>query len=770
MRRPTPAPPEPEEITELDVEPDEGDDEITELDVEPEPEPEVIPPLGPWPTSTPAPALASSAPAPALASSAPAPATPAARVSSVPPEPVAARVSSVPPEPVAARVSSVPPAPVAARVSSVPPEPATPAARVSSVPPEPVAARVVLRAPEPVRPSSSPENARVTLLAPDGSQRAPVARPSSPAVARVTRTSIRPPLRGDDEGELAQGSTDRARAAGDALRSLARASRSYLIYDPANAAVRSFIEEVRAAFDRFFTQHGDLELAVRPFELLLDGEAVYVERDRERSLALKLFRDGVRRLTLTRDTDWTEITRLLEILSIRFVGVRLDEDDVVTLLWKAGFAHIRIEAVEGFVPDDEDTDTGPLGGARLSAEQIFGNQSTRIGDVASMRVPDDFDLPLPRLPAPVPVRFQPLDAEELHALQVESESMNLPEAALGLVHLLLDVALSPDDALDLASLEHMLREVRDFLLAEDRIEALLELYDALSRAADHSPDAKSTLANVLAGFVDLAAVRRIIRSVPKDAAEPPERLQHLLTRVPGDALAMLFELLDTERDDHTRRIVRQLIAQRLPLRTHAVVARFRTSAGPVAADLLRVLAHAVPEVAAQLVTSLMADSNTEVQHEFLRLSADMAPTAQLRALLTLMLDAAALDVRTHCLDTIAARGERGAFPTVLRHAESRAEAGASAAEMAAVGRALARIDATRAIEQFREWAAPRGLLGKLLNLRPQQLRAHAAVWGLAEIGTPEAHELLGLLHLRGDQELRDAARDAAAAQRDRGQP
>jgi hypothetical protein len=205
---------------------------------------------------------------------------------------------------------------------------------------------------------------------------------------------------GGEEGEIRLGSSERTLAAGDALRALARASRSYLIYDAGNQAVRGFIEEVRASFERYFQMYGDMELTVRPYELLLDGEAVYLERDRERSLSLKLFRDGVRKLTLMRSTDWSELTRLLEILSIRFVGVRLNEDDIVTLLWKAGFVHIRVEAVEGFVPEDDEETQQML--AR-SADRLFGRDSSRVGDVASTRVPDDSPLPLRlvcRLPFP----------------------------------------------------------------------------------------------------------------------------------------------------------------------------------------------------------------------------------------------------------------------------------------------------------------------------------------------------------------------------------
>jgi len=569
---------------------------------------------------------------------------------------------------------------------------------------------------------------------------------------------------GDEEGELRLGSSERTQSAGDALRALARASRSYLIYDAGNQAVRGFIEDVRVRFQRYFERFGDMDLVVRPYELVLDGEAVYHERDRERSLSLRLFRDGVRKLTMAHDTDWGELARLLEILSIRFVGVRLNEDDIVTLLWKAGFVHIRIDAVEGFVPDDADDDLAAASqgvGAR-SAERLFGRESARVGDVASTRVPHDFDLPAPRLPGPVALRYQTLPEAMLESLRAEADSTQLPEATLRLVGELLEVVSVPTDPLDFAEIEGLVREVRDFLLAEDRLDTLLGLYDLLAAFRPHCPAEAPAVDVLLAGFVDGTAVRKVVRSISKDMSEPPERLQVILTRVPGDVLALLFDLLETERDEHTRAMLRHLITQHLPDRTFSVMQRLRRSPGPVAADLLRVLATAVPEAATEVITSLLQSGDTEVQHEFLRLSLDMAGTATLRALLAMMLNASAADVRTHALDIIVARGERGAFGTVHRFAETRADAGDTPPELAAIGRALARLDPDRAHALFLEWARPKGFFNKLFHLRPLVHRGHIAVAGLGALGHPEALAVVREVLARGDVELREAARAALA--------
>ena len=139
------------------------------------------------------------------------------------------------------------------------------------------------------------------------------------------------------EDEVALGGTPAGRATNEALRAIARTARSFLIYDTRNDAIRGFLADMQEKIYSALKQYGEMSLEIRPFEMVRGAEVVYLERDRDRSLAFRLFRDGVRRLTLSPDVAWEEILRLLEILSIRFTGVRQQEDDVVNLVAQIWF-------------------------------------------------------------------------------------------------------------------------------------------------------------------------------------------------------------------------------------------------------------------------------------------------------------------------------------------------------------------------------------------------------------------------------------------------
>ncbi len=591
------------------------------------------------------------------------------------------------------------------------------------------------------------------IRAPAVAPRKPTAAPKSlarvaPAAGNSTYASL-PPLRNsatltegaspprsigsamDGESETALQGSERALAAHACMLTLARASRSYLIYDPSNQAVRGFLDALRNSFADYLARYGELPLTVRPFELVLDQEVVYIERERERSLALKLFRDGVRKITLDADTTWQELTKLLEILSIRFVGVRHDEDDLVTLLWKAGFHHINIESIEGFVPDDDDEQ--PAGAQGPAASVVI---------IASAKIPVDFDLPAPELPKPVHPSPVAVSDDVRAALVAECASPQLPQVTIDLIRQLLAVASDPTNPLGFDEIAPLLREARDFLLSDSRLQQLLTLFDVIVKFTDQHADLAEALGPLVASFFDARAIQKLVHSVPNDAPAAPPELKALLTSLPYDPVPMLLELLGTERAESDRRILRELLEGFLPERADVVIARLREVRGSLAADLLRILSERLPDAPALVASTLISGNDDELQMEFLRLTASARTDASTRGVLVHLLRSPSELLRVRTIEAIGEHREPGAFTLLLRHAEHRAEERSSAEEMVAVGRAMTLVDAARAMEAFREWGKPAGLMRRLIKNDAHGARVRAAAAGLVRQPTEEADTLL----------------------------
>jgi len=517
-------------------------------------------------------------------------------------------------------------------------------------------------------------------------------------------------------------------AANGAVLALTRAARSFALYDPANKVVRQLIGDYREKARRFLDTYGTLALDVHPFELLLGPDVVYVERDRERSLAFRLFRDGVRRLTVAPATGWEELLRLLEILSIRFTGVRQQEDDLVTLLRKAGFEGITIHAIEGFVPEEEMAEAAPAAAERDAPLPRFDP-------------PRQWDA-LPAFGESVPLRHRAVPDDLLAPLRDEEGAAELAPLALRAVVDLLAVAAGEDDhraARALAS------QVRDFLLVEGRADVLARLAAAVGEP----------------GFVDPKAVRALVLAQPPEATEVPPALSEMLKTIGGDPLGLPLELLAAEGDSTRAPFLRRLAARAAGESIEPLRARLASAQGAAAGALIQVAAEIDPAGALALALDRAHAGDPGVELTLVSLLEQAAPApAHLPALRSLLSSAQSDAARTRAATLFAARAGARALPLLRAHVEGRTDL--SAAEAEACGRAMAEAAPRPALDAFTEWLHPRagGLLGRIVGPAAPLGRQHAALAGLERLGGGEADALLQLLAEKGDGALRTRAADA----------
>jgi hypothetical protein len=537
-------------------------------------------------------------------------------------------------------------------------------------------------------------------------------------------------------------------AANSAVLALTRAARSFSIYDPANKVVRALIADYRDRFRAVLEGFGPLVLAVHPFELTLGREVVYLERDRERSLAFRLFRDGVRKLAFAAETNWDEQLRLLQILSIRYTGVRQQEDDLVTLLHKAGFDGIHVAAIEGFVPEEEQKE------APLEADILRGSR-TRYDP------PPQWDLPLPPFPEAAPLRYRPVAPELLERLRAEETDATVPKQALRAVGELLHAPGKHD----LRAVLGFALEVREYLLVEQRSDLLVELARLVRSSLAETPDAAAAF---LETWLDARTLRALVSTLRPDEVDLPPHLAELLDAAAGATLDNLIDLLTEEGDGPRGPLLRRLVVRGCRNAPEAIVARLRGAAGAPAVVLLRLLAEVDPKGALHAAGEAASAPDEVLQREALRHLEATPFSPEIARGLHHLVESRHEAVRLAALPVMAARGGPRVFTALRSHVEKHA-ARLSALEAEAAGQALARSSSRSALETFGEWLRPKsgGLLGKLVKMPAAPPFQRVALAGLRLLAVPEAEPLLVLLADHGELALRPEA-EAALAARPRG--
>lgn len=565
----------------------------------------------------------------------------------------------------------------------------------------------------------------------------------------------------EEDDDVALDGSPQVSAANAALLALARAARSFLIYDASNNAIRSFLEALREKMMAALAL-GPLALAIRPFEMVLHREVVYVERRRDRSLAFRLFRDGVRGLVIKPAIPWEELLKLLEILSIRYTGVRQQEDDVVTLLWKAGFDFIEIEAIEGFVPDEETTpESGEEGGHGAIGGGVSGSAEPGEGHarIELAEMPRDWDRPFPTIRrAPLPLAWSPPSEAELERIAHECSSQALPADALRLVSEMVRLATDPRDPTTWDEVKPLAEEVRDFFLADGQVGNLVALLDLLGAAGPE-------LARIRASVVSEQALRRIIHRTSRGGQEVPEELRELVRRMGGDPVAVLVPILLQEESDAGRRHARQLLLPYVAERAKDVLARMREARADGIRELLRLLQEAAPETAIDAALEHCQHPDLDVVFECARVLERAPSNESNNSALIKLLSSPVEAVRVVAIAGLVARKEQRAAPSFVQRAE-KPKAPLSESEAELLGAGLARISQRIALKTFERWVQSGALLDRVgFTTESQALHLRMAMAGLGQIPGETAELLLKAAIARTTDELRAFGRQTQVRRR-----
>jgi hypothetical protein len=509
------------------------------------------------------------------------------------------------------------------------------------------------------------------------------------------------------------------------LTALARASRAFVLYKPSNATVRQLLADYQAKAEAALARHGELRVAVRPFELAVDGEVVYRDTDREKSLAFKLFRDGVRRLHLLPSASWEELLELLEILAVRCTGVRQSEDDILTLLRKAEFRGITVEAVEGFTPAEEEPE--------LDVDETV-ERARRV------QPPAGWDTPVRKLPAPGPIEYRPLPAAALEALRSLAEK-DVSELALELARDLLAEAMRAGWPTPNPDLIAFFAELRDGLLASGQLGPLRQLVDVLAEAG------KGEMRDeLLQGLGDARTLDIVLASVPEEEAQLPPDLAPFL---PLLGIEAALERLATEATEGRRRLLIEIVLARLPAEAPAVLARLPSLEPLLARKLAREVVARAPERATEAGRQLLAQQDENLRLEGLALL-EGAQGVPIRPLCALLNDRSE-PVRTRTAELLGRRGGSAVVADLRAALEQDRER--SPREVEAIGRAIARADPPGAAPILLEWMSAKGGLLRGLNARQRALQS-AAVAGMEILPGPMPEQSLRALADRSKGELR----------------
>lgn len=562
----------------------------------------------------------------------------------------------------------------------------------------------------------------------------PTQQPSQVGEPLPGTTLESPPQPPESSPLVDRGPLTPIKAASKAVRALTHAASSFLLYDASNEAVTGFITDLRESLDLFLTNFGALTLEIRPWDITFGGQVVYLDRDRERSMAFRLYRDGVRKVAIQPEVPWEEIIELLGILAIRAKGIRQHEDDVVTLLWNASFKHIEVEAVEGLVAEDDE-----------AVAEVVTAQDGAVTPRSSLQAmvfnaPYLFDYPAPPVGDRGPVAYRPIPEASLERLLRQDGPDGLPLECAQLTTELLALLADEFDPLAIDDIVPVLREIRTFLLQQGLLRPLAQILRLVNERSPADPEVR---ARILGTLADSDVFRRLLEVAGERHEFSLEELTEIAELMPGDHVPIILDHLATHPDGAGRQLGIRLLENEGRTRPERISQRLLANRDAADIELLRMLDRTNPPEAVNVSIELMSAQKPAVQIAAMAVLAKAPYAARVGRVLVGALRSPSEEVRRKALDALVAQKERRAYDTLVEQFKAMSPGAMTIAEATAMGEAMARLEPERARKQLAEWIRPPGLLARMTSVQPP-LR-WGAVAGLAVLGGPQAEDLIGWL-------------------------
>ncbi|HYH81815.1 MAG TPA: HEAT repeat domain-containing protein [Longimicrobium sp.] len=550
-------------------------------------------------------------------------------------------------------------------------------------------------------------------------------------------------------GGAPEGAADVRVQVQEALRGVAKAWRTHLLYEGKSPALDRIVEALRETLRRTFAAVPFFTVTVEERELLWEGVPVYHGEDGARgegvreNLAFTLYRDGVRELSFHRGFEREEVDLLLELLA-RVSRMRGEEqDDLLTMLWDHDWYHLRYRYVEAL---PEGAVLPDASGEPLEAVEIEPREEVEAA--ASTVSTDDFRGAL---------YF--LDAEELRRLEAELAREMRRDLWTDVLNALFDRA-EDGGALRQEQIVGILGDLLPILLGSGKLDtaalALGELVKIATSGRRMAAPVMKQLRTLFEQLAEPATVAELVRTVEEAGPAVSEAsLGALLAFFPPEALGPLLKAAETTASPAVRRTV-QAATERL--------------AGGAREHLSRLLLEqdaAVAAGAARLVGRLRVATAAGDVARLLRRPEATTRLAAVESLQELR-SAGASEALENALDDDDARVRVAAAKALaaLRYAPARARL-----EAALEGRRLREAELTERIAFFEAYGGLAGaegvpVLERILNGRSwlgrresPEVRACAAR-GLGKIRHPAAEKSLNAAAADPDPVVRTAVSHA----------
>ena len=195
-----------------------------------------------------------------------------------------------------------------------------------------------------------------------------------------------------EEGDDQEFETPYLKEVRDLFRQIVVTEENLGLYPAQSKVVKDSIAKLFTVATDCLEKAGTLRLQLGPEHIVYEDEAVYSEPERAKSLAFRIYKDGVREISIIPDATLEELTSFVTCLK-ESRKVDDDEDDFITLFWEKDCTHIQMQLADDYLSTEDLPDVPQSGeavsGVIIQRFKVPNDEKERLQDALEKRQADD---------------------------------------------------------------------------------------------------------------------------------------------------------------------------------------------------------------------------------------------------------------------------------------------------------------------------------------------------------------------------------------------
>ena len=252
------------------------------------------------------------------------------------------------------------------------------------------------------------------------------------------------------------------------LQSIIKAKKNLHLYPDNNPIYIKTLDDLYNRLATLLDSQDDITLTFKQFDIFYNSELVYHNDDKQESLALFFFKDGVREISFKKGIPKEEFEDFMKIISSDFERELVD-DDVVTLMWEKDFRFIQYVVDDTILLEDE-------GYEEMATKQVIASASSE--DQILKAYEEAFGIQK----APT-INIVPLTNEDLRNIveQIENEPLDKSDKMLILLFEMLYLA---DGQAEFEEITDLIKSAIKYAVEHGNLKALIHTLKSIKEITD----------------------------------------------------------------------------------------------------------------------------------------------------------------------------------------------------------------------------------------------------------------------------------------------